>query len=103
MLPSHATLVVVPSHLLKQWELEFTKFFGPKTKLKLVVIYSVDDIPTAGVLQACDVVVVSQRLFMAERYKEFLGMKPHDGHSALRDEAYLQRVDQLRTHATSTG
>ena len=96
MYVSQATLVVVPSHLLKQWEEEFVKFFGTQEKIKLIAIYTSDDIPDVQSLQNCDVVLVSQRLFMSSGYKKMLGMDIGESDSLLMDSNYLCRLNDLR-------
>jgi hypothetical protein len=96
MFASRATLVVVPPHLLKQWHLEFTKFFGSQSQLKIVVIYNISDVPSAAILQDCDLVVVSQRLFMSDGYKRMLNLNANHSSVWARDRDYLNQVDLIR-------
>jgi hypothetical protein len=67
-----ATLVVLPPHLLFQWEQEISKFTGDK--LKVLTISNIDSIVTYKEMLEMDIVLVSVRLFESERYQElFLG------------------------------
>jgi hypothetical protein len=73
MIPVRAALVVVPNHLVAQWEAQIVKFAGTGTGtgsgLKVIAIASVNDIPTVGEIAAADIVLLQQGLFDSKAYQ----------------------------------
>eukprot|EP00928_Gymnodinium_smaydae_P094413 TRINITY_DN7928_c0_g4_i1.p1 TRINITY_DN7928_c0_g4~~TRINITY_DN7928_c0_g4_i1.p1 ORF type:complete len:1105 (+),score=135.09 TRINITY_DN7928_c0_g4_i1:206-3316(+) len=68
-IPSRATLLVVPSNLLGQWEKEFDKFLGPEA-FNFIVLRSIRDLReiTAERLASCDIVLTTFKIFYSTGY-----------------------------------
>jgi hypothetical protein len=65
---TNATLIILPSHLLFQWQSEIIKFVSKK--LKVILIASVNDIPCKDEIINADIVLVSLNLFDSDKYKD---------------------------------
>ncbi|KAJ3287354.1 hypothetical protein HK104_008647 [Borealophlyctis nickersoniae] len=67
-IPTKATLIMVPSHLIKQWPSEIGKFTG--NALTVIKITNLADLnkETIKGIQNADIVVVSSSLFKSEAY-----------------------------------
>ena len=69
---TRATLVVVPNHLLTQWQGEVRKFTG--TSLRVIVVTTMVQMPTVGEIKFADIVIISSRLWESDAYqKDFFG------------------------------
>lgn len=64
---TNATLIILPSHLLFQWQSEIIKFVS--SKLKVILIASINDIPCKDDIINADIVLVSINLFDSDNYK----------------------------------
>eukprot|EP00873_Tetraselmis_striata_P029435 jgi/Tetstr1/449699/TSEL_036767.t1 len=74
LIPTRATLVVVPAHILRQWEEEFLKFTGGN--LTVHTVMGIDDLKELSVsrITKCDAVIVSQKLWNSAHYLKLLGI-----------------------------
>eukprot|EP00981_Chlorochromonas_danica_P012919 scaffold5551_cov159-Ochromonas_danica.AAC.19 len=75
LIPSRATLVVVPPHLVHQWYEEAVKFFGAKAveeqqKVKVFVLSRVSDLLPMHEMVVADVIIASNSLFDSENYQQ---------------------------------
>ena len=69
----HATLVVVPPHLTRQWDSEVTKFTR-KNRFKTLVLSSVTNLNSATIedFQEADIIIVASNIFKSATYLENL-------------------------------
>lgn len=75
LIPSRATLVVVPPHLVHQWYEEALKFFGAKAveeqqKVKVFVVSRVNDLLPMHEMMVADLIIASNSLFDSENYQQ---------------------------------
>lgn len=69
----NASLVVVPAHLLFEWETQIRKFVG--IDLIVITVASINDLPTLAAVKRADMVLVSINLFNSDKYhKKVLGV-----------------------------
>jgi len=91
-----ATLVVVPSHLTRQWSTEIQKFISPKAKMQVVTLMTVSQLNSLtidAVLEA-DIVVVASTLFRSNVYLTNLGAIAAGGSLPASDGRYFNaRLD----------
>ena len=98
LLPSRATLVLVPSHLIDQWAGEVSKFFGES--MKCLRVDRATDLRRCTVreLQLVDVVLASHQLFGCEDYQQHLCpeiLKWNAGFELHDDRRYLDSLEAL--------
>ncbi|KAJ8095250.1 hypothetical protein PM082_010473 [Marasmius tenuissimus] len=69
----HATLVIVPPHLTRQWDSEVTKF-TTKKRFKTLVLSSVTNLNSATIedFQEADIIIVASNIFKSATYLENL-------------------------------
>jgi len=69
LIPTNATLILVPSNLLGQWEGEFKKFLGPDA-FKFLVIRTILDLKNSTIedLRQCEVVLTTYKLLYSNDY-----------------------------------
>lgn len=66
LIPSRATLIVVPSHLVHQWAGEVAKFLIGQ---RVLTISRVTEVPSVGEMITADIIIVSNTLFDSEVYQ----------------------------------
>lgn len=73
LIPTQATLIMVPPQLCDQWAKEICKFLGPK--VSIYIVYSKKDLNKATIelLQDVDIVIVASSLYKPDSYFESLG------------------------------
>ena len=110
VIPARGTLVVLPSHLMKQWHNEVAKFLGPKKKKKVIVIEDMRHFHNVTIkdIQEAEIVLVSITLFKttsssAETYFNQLAdfacwerLPKKSGR--MWESCYLNCVDSLSAH-----
>ncbi|KAG8999653.1 hypothetical protein FRB94_003868 [Tulasnella sp. JGI-2019a] len=79
LLAVKATLVLVPSHLVKQWETEVTKF--TKNMFEVVAIYTAVNLKkfTVRDIMDADIVIMASSVFNSPTYLEWLGSFAGEG------------------------
>lgn len=89
-LSTKATLILVPSNLLGQWQDEFNKFLGTAA-FKVVVIRSISDIAclTAEDLMNCEVVLASYKILYSPNYIERLKSLQCSRSNRLHERSFL--------------
>jgi SNF2 family DNA or RNA helicase len=65
LVSTRATLVIVPSHLLHQWEGEIKKF---NPELRVISVTTVTQMPKAAAVRKADIVLCSVNLFSSDKY-----------------------------------
>lgn len=98
LIPSRATLVVVPAHLLGQWAVEVGKFTTGLRCLRIDSVASLKKLSVADI-QIADIVLASQNLFASPVYQDLIDAKgtAASGSFAIPgdDRGYLARLDKL--------
>lgn len=69
LIPTQATLVIVPAHLVKQWESEVSKF-TKKNKMTVVAVYTAMQLKKRTIEEflEADIVIVPSNLFSSNTY-----------------------------------
>ncbi|KAL8287458.1 hypothetical protein RQP46_003316 [Phenoliferia psychrophenolica] len=63
-----ATLIVVPGHLIEQWEAEITKFTGDKLEVLVISKFTILKTHTIADFQAADIVLISDSVLSSETF-----------------------------------
>ena len=107
-IPTKATLIVVPAHLMRQWPAEIAKFLGGSKKV--VVLKSMADLKNLTVEKVCaaDIVLVTVTMLRGAKYFESLGALAAMGRmpnkiGRLWEECYLDAVEKLEGFVRTLG